>query len=594
MEVRAAIVIAAAALAAGCATKEMKSTPFYEGDEGAYTGRAEDRVNLWPLVYWREPACSALWPLVSFGDDHFALRPLYSQYRQGGMGTPYDEYNVLWPLGQADFRDGDYTAFPFFWSWDKDYFAMFPLVLLKTDTTIVFPLMMNGSGSEGCFFPLVWWTHERGDRAFTLFPVYSYSWTPERTRLWGAGGLFGNYSPDTGEYAHWVLPFYYANRSGLYSIPWSRFGSFDGEDVVDAYMCGLGGRTAADGEYGSSWAIPFYYHEPGRLVTPLFGWDDGSDWIMPLYYRGDDLLFTLPYASWSDSDTGTSGFLSAPLLTWATWSTNSCRSSWGTLAGLVGAKSNATGERRGSWAFPLYTSDAGRSFWSLPYGWTGGGTSRTNTWWATPLVGTRSGDASGWWAFPLYSSREDASFEGLFPLPSEKALSPDVALRRSFYAQDSVDVLLLGHSSRSVSGSRGYGPASNRYEVVSSRRLGTRLPSFSGRKSRRRAKYDIETRRKLSDEESDEMSFLWPLYRYSRSADLMSGRSATRHSVLWKLWDWKDSDGDVSLDAFPGFAYDAKSDGYFRASFLWRFFRWESVPVEDPAVDFLFIPVWRP
>ena len=90
------------------------------------------------------------------------------------------------------------------------------------------------------------------------------------------------------------------------------------------------------------------------------------------------------------------------------------------------------------------------------------------------------------------------------------------------------------------------------------------------------------------------MSFLWPLYRYSRSADLMSGRSATRHSVLWKLWDWKDSDGDVSLDAFPGFAYDAKSDGYFRASFLWRFFRWESVPVEDPAVDFLFIPVWRP
>ena len=268
-----------AALLCGCATKEMRSTPFYEGDESSFTGRIEDRVNLWPLAYWREPVFSAAFSMLSFGDDHFALRPLYSQYRQGGRGGPYDEFNLAWPLCQADYRDDEYRVFPFFWG--KDYFAMFPLVLLKKDTTAFLPLVVNDSWSRGTVFPLVFWTHERGERAFTLFPLYSYSKTPERMWLWGACGLFGNYRPDTGEYAHWALPFYYANRKGVFSIPWSRTDSLDGT-AVEAYLCGLGGRTLADGAYSSSWAVPFYYHDEEKLITPLLGKSADSDWVMPL------------------------------------------------------------------------------------------------------------------------------------------------------------------------------------------------------------------------------------------------------------------------------------------------------------------------
>ena len=582
-----ALVALAIAAGPGCKTKEMSSTPFYEGDESIYTGCAEDRVNLWPLAYWREPVCSIAWPVVSFGDDHFAFRPLYSQYRQGGRGTPYDEYNVLWPLGQADFRNGDYTAFPFFWG--KDYFAMFPLVLKKVDTSIIFPLMTNESGSEGCLFPLVWWTRERGKRAFTLFPLYSYSWTPEQMCLWGACGVFGNYRPDTGEYAHWILPFYYANRTGLYSIPWSRTETFDG-DVVDAYMCGLGGRTASGGAYSSSWTVPFYYHDSDMLITPLFGKSADSDWIVPLYYRGGHSLFTLPYASWEKPETGTSGFLSVPLLTWASWSTNSCRSSWGTLGGLVGANSNVTGERRRSWAFPLYDSDAGKSFISLPYGWIGGGTSRTNTWWATPLVGTRSGDRTGWWAFPLCDIWKDADFDGRYTLPKERVLSGDIASGRHFRAEDRMDVLLTRYL-KIASGQHGYGTESNKFEVASSRQFCTLI--LSGWKTTRRAKYDMETREKLLDIETAEASFLWPLYAYASHDDRLSGKCVKRHSVLWKLWDWEEKDGEVRLDAFPGLAYDAKSDGYVKASLLWRLFRYESNPVSGAEVDVLFVPVWR-
>ena len=44
----AAIVLIALACG-GCATSAMKSSPFYSGSERVYTGKVEDRVNLWPL-----------------------------------------------------------------------------------------------------------------------------------------------------------------------------------------------------------------------------------------------------------------------------------------------------------------------------------------------------------------------------------------------------------------------------------------------------------------------------------------------------------------------------------------------------------------
>ena len=91
------MIMLALALFAGCATKEMKSTPFYEGADVTYAGNPEDRVNVWPVAYWREPVGSVLWPLTSFSDDHFALRPIYSQYKQGGRDGAFDGFKFLWP-----------------------------------------------------------------------------------------------------------------------------------------------------------------------------------------------------------------------------------------------------------------------------------------------------------------------------------------------------------------------------------------------------------------------------------------------------------------------------------------------------------------
>ena len=91
---------------AGCKTEQMKSTPFYEGDDIKYAGAIENRLNLWPIVYWRDPAGSVIWPIVSFTDDHFAFRPIYSRHK--------DEHNFLWPFGRYNSTTGDARFFPVF------------------------------------------------------------------------------------------------------------------------------------------------------------------------------------------------------------------------------------------------------------------------------------------------------------------------------------------------------------------------------------------------------------------------------------------------------------------------------------------------
>ena len=86
---RAFLLLVAALLAGGCSTTAMKGTPFYDGDHDVREGPVEDRVNLWPIAYYRAPALSVLWPLGEFSDDRTAFRPFFSMYREG-EDAPYD------------------------------------------------------------------------------------------------------------------------------------------------------------------------------------------------------------------------------------------------------------------------------------------------------------------------------------------------------------------------------------------------------------------------------------------------------------------------------------------------------------------------
>ena len=67
----------------------------------------------------------------------------------------------------------------------------------------------------------------------------------------------------------------------------------------------------------------------------------------------------------------------------------------------------------------------------------------------------------------------------------------------------------------------------------------------------------------------------------------------TRSRVLWRLWHYERLNGNVSVDVFPSFTYDRKTDGFKKVSFLWRGFRYERAPDGSRKLDVLFVPLKR-
>ena len=814
-------------LLGGCKMKEFSSSPFYEGNEVKFTGAVEDRVNLWPVAYYREPVGSLAWPLISWGDDHLALRPFYSQYKQSGSGD-YDEFNFFWPISQFDTKHRDYRVFPLFWGKsysDKPYFCLFPAVWWNREFAGVFPIFWdNDDDDDGgfCVFPLCWAGWEKsGDLWNTIWPLYYYesrersSWSEEKSKFWAFCGFAGFNRRDGKFTNHRCLPFYFCDDDDFYSLPYSRYRS--GGHLKSRILCGLAGCDSnTNGDYQASWLlpfyshdkandefltplfgktkdanwlIPFYYHDEHLMLTPLFGktveanwtlplyykdkekfltliggksgdadwvvpfywrdkrtfaslpywrqlgsdgeidrafslpllsgyerddktgdrllyllmglgghvWNeetggpswvfplfysdresfytllyghnprrtwlfpvyfdgeertyitplygrnkkDGSDWLIPLYYRNkesfitplygrsgeaswlfplycrDESQFNSPvYSYWDDAKKGTRGFFSLPLLSGANWETNSCDKTWFTLAGLVGGSSNASGSHKTNWALPLFLREEGESFYSIPFGWSGGGSSYTNTYFAAGLAGLKSGRKEGGWMFPLFNYKKDADFDEKESWLAAAKMPEDIKIwtrietndvwnsttkthesvvgpkQHADYvsASNTKTHLLVFDNDKSIHGRMPYG-VTNRYEMTERHKLGNKL--VFNHESNRKVCFDTATREKISDSEEGDTSLLLLLYNGEHRSDTAKGTSYTSHRVLWKLWDWEEEDGDVALDVFPGFTYDSKTNGYSKTSFLWRFFRYENDPEEGKKVDLLFIPVWR-
>ncbi len=64
-----------------------------------------------------------------------------------------------------------------------------------------------------------------------------------------------------------------------------------------------------------------------------------------------------------------------------------------------------------------------------------------------------------------------------------------------------------------------------------------------------------------------------------------------RSRILWRVMHYDQLDGDESLDVFPFITWGRKKDGYWKASFLWRFYRNERKADGTRALDLLFIPI---
>lgn len=567
-------VLMAAALS-GCMTKEMKSTPFYEGTQVRYNGEARDRVNLWPVAYWRDPVGSVAWPLFSFSDDLFAIRPLYSQYRQDGVTGAYDEFNFLWPIAQADVKNKDYRVFPVFWG--ESHLA--------------------GQGYQAVF-PVYW----NGPDYNALYPLWIYRAYDDRWSFHTLGGLAGAGRDEDGCRSSWCFPLWYENSRGVFATA-------------------LFGRSPEAG-----WCFPFWYKDKDCFITLPYsrgrkgGNPDDTWWASPgllswggtdrgLYGTDHEGFFFLGLAGWNWNDYG-NGAEWRKSHSWWAWpfgghsERTRSSSSW-LLSGLVGWE-RENGSLDECYAFPFFGWERDDSFLTVLGGWT------RHEIWLTPLVGINraSSKYEGGWVFPIWSHGRTRGFDENWAkldsptLPENIAVDIEVTtnkegvvsqrlIGRGPYCLDETTWLLLSDNNRSfdVFGRDYSGSETNSCRVLFRHKVGNKL--MLNCNFRREIRYDLKTKAKISDEEESEVSFLVSLYCCERNADRMKGETYARHRVLWKLWDWEEQDGAVALDVFPGFTYDRQKDGATRTSFLWRLFRYECDPQRGKTLDLLFMPVWH-
>ena len=527
---------------AGCATKEMESTPFYTGNGVSLAGPVEERVNVWPVVYWREPVGSVVWPVVSFSDTHFALRPMYSQYRQNGKEGAFDEFNLVWPLCQFDFKGRDYRVFPVFWGDDAD----------GQPYQTVFPVYWNGAHYN------------------SLFPVYTYKIKGEERSLSALFGLAGM-SKDAERESNWGFPLWYWNSAGtLVTLVYGRWENgwavppllSWGESAEDGthenyYLLGFGGDKL-EKDLGEAWAFPIFGYDwwerdgvktaRTRLLMNLLGWDRKNGKTVYSY--------ALPLWSWNDK-----GSL-VTILGGREVDDGGETTSW-MVTPFFGVTS---GKKNGGWIFPLWFHYKQRDFEES----------------AAILEGDRLPEEIKLWQETVTNMTWNAEH-------TERNVPEESTRNRgdSIWSKDWTAWLVLCAWEDTVSGHVAD-------DYVLSRWIERGNPLVFEYEWNRRVHFDFASREKTVDRETSEATMLIWLYRYKREANLMTGKTERRHNVLWKLWDWVEQDGNVALDVFPGFTYDSRTNGYRKTSWLWRLFRYESDPQsETTAVDFLFVPVWR-
>ncbi len=423
-------------LLGGCSTTSMKGTPFYTGEYEQREGPAADRVNLWPLLYYRDPALSVLWPLMEFSPEHQAVRPLYSGY---DLDTGHPVYNVLWPISRFDLGSRDYRIFPVYWG--SDYFNVLPLYwhagepLAGTGHDALFPLWIWRNEAGGNSLHLAWpfYALHRYDtwNAWHLWPLYGMKQTEdslERDVLWPLGHTYTN-SAGSGS---WLIPAY----------------SHASTDETSTFLSLPYSRSLAQKPGGDSWdlALPLWYrswkgeYSNWMLIPALSGGSRGNGWsrnwfviglgglasspdrfqhyMFPMYYYNTDpetrSFYTLPW--WRKMNADGSGF--SALVPFYYHGYSDRHSSFYSLPWLRKQYADGTGWHA---SFPLYyrgCSTNAASFYSLP--WFSNKRADGSGWHTTVPLYYRSytPDSSAFYSLVWMSEQhpDDTAWQAAFPV----------------------------------------------------------------------------------------------------------------------------------------------------------------------------------
>lgn len=320
-------------LLSGCSTPELKGTPYYSSETDTDTQAAKDRIPLWPIIYYKSPTLSVLWPFFEKSDEYMALRPLCSVY---GLDKPKKIYSLLWPLGQFDRVERQNRFFPMFWG--DGYVVGFPLYWH-------FGHPFGNEGGTDALIPA--WYYAKNGRGYSLNILWPFINVKDTVdgRGWRVWPLAGGYSNgDDGYYRFLAWPFCHQ---------WGTGTREKGEAVLPLYCRGNSGQE--------TW---FY----SLLYSRYRAADRRWDLLFPAFYnrQQDDRRTLITLLGGMSKDKNGLGWVAFPLLSGGIKTKNSSET-WlvGPLAHF-GQRTNAVS----SHIFPLYYSSSNQSsrmFLSIPW-----------------------------------------------------------------------------------------------------------------------------------------------------------------------------------------------------------------------------------
>ncbi len=355
------IVVMAVVLTGGCSTPAMKSTPLWDAEYSSSEGSAEDRVNIWPIYYRRDPAVSVLWPLISSTPDGHAVVPAYEWTSEGRvlrLGTVHQYVPAI-----AAFKgdDGGWRILVAGGNRKAGWWVFPPLVY---------------SGKNGTWTPVITWMKDFKGLAGPLFYRYSHdkgnTWAfPFPFAMFQRGGSFTNWwvfplaisrRSDTERDLHllWplghfarneersvnrLLPFWWQEKDessdAFVSIPWGSIRK--GGDRIQWLIPPLWTSVESDSHGWQTFLFPLAH----RVRTP----DGSGTGVFPLFY------------SHNASDGKTSAFTSLPVA----WKSGSRLLCIGGPLFIARRGDKGYSTRSILWPFTsLWKSESGHGGWLFP------------------------------------------------------------------------------------------------------------------------------------------------------------------------------------------------------------------------------------
>ena len=582
-------VMASLVVISGCDSVEMKGTPLYTGEYSSPQSPPEERVNLWPLFYYHEPALSVLWPIGESTDDHFAVRPLYSVYK---LNEERHAHNVLFPLSHFDFDEKIYWILPFAWGGEKgrEHGTLFPLVWWqKNDFFCIFPVFWYAPNDHLALFPLfIRNRKDGGSDNHLLWPIMRWKNT-NREKGWRVWPLVGSYTKGDKRrrYLLWPLchesrnaarksvsrvafPLYFSNHreSRGWDLLLPVFWRSRGPEGVHTFVTPIIGYDKSPDH--STWSlvplVSWFRRKAGRkdlwLLGPLahFGWGEGRhvNHIAPLYYYSNrsGTFWTLLAGGNFSEDRGFFNVL-GPVYNHR-WSKGG---GWSHSALLSVLSVWNRGDSRGSRFWPLYSHERGKS------------DGRKEGYVLWPLVNYRFGP-----------KRDKFSIAFLFDYTSRfGSHKRKDGVETRTYSKSLGALMLFSRKSRRRTE---ISPADGSETVVLDEKRNMFFPLWYNKESQR------------EDSTKRDFNILGWLYDYRRrispAGDDVPEEDYARHRVLWRLYHGERRKDHTSIDIFPFITYDRKREtGFKKISFAWRIFRYQRDEDGSKKVDLLFLPLWR-